>query len=434
MKIIVNKFLNISKNNFFSQILIVASGNVLARAIGIISLPLITRLYTSDQFGIFTTFLSYFTVLSSITTLRYFVPVTIAKSEREAGYLIKLCFSIAGVFFVISFLIFSFLGSEISFLINEPSIQEFLIILPFLLLFKGVFDSLRSLVIRKQQFKKLTNALVVQSSLSAITKVVMGYAGVKKFGLFLGLISQHFVGVVFLLFSFRKYLILFFKNSNYKDIQSVAKRYKKFPLIQTWSSFLLVFSNQLPIIFLGFLFDNSIVGLFGLAIGMVSLPINLVGQSVGDVFYGKISSLGIDKAQEIRLLAKSTLVKITLIAIIPAMVLMFFGEDLFSFAFGEKWMKSGTYASSLIILIFFRFIVSPFGGVFNLFEKQFSQLWLNVLKILLVSSVFLIARQIGLTSENTILLYSLVMPIHSLVVLGLIFKITSKTYNINNNE
>ena len=94
------------------------------------------------------------------------------------------------------------------------------------------------------------------------------------------------------------------------------------------------FNNQLPIIFLGFLFDNSIVGLFGLAIGMVSLPINLVGQSVGDVFYGKISSLGIDKAYEIRLLAKSTLVKITLIAIIPAMVLIFFGEDLFSFAFG----------------------------------------------------------------------------------------------------
>ena len=425
----MKSFLNISKNNFFSQILVVTSGNVIARAIGIISLPLITRLYTSDQFGIFTTFLSYFTILSSITTLRYFVPVTIAKSEKEVGNLIKLCFSIAGVFFVISFLIITFFGNEISSLINEPSIQVFLFILPFLLLFKGIFDSLRSFVIRKQQFKKLTNVLVVQSSLSAITKVVMGYAGIKKFGLFLGLIGQHFIGVVFLIFSFRKHLINFFKNSQYKDMLYVANRYKRFPLIQSWSSFLLVFSNQLPIIFLSFLFDNSIVGLFGLAIGMVSLPMNLIGQSVGDVFYGKISSFGTTKADKIRLLAKSTLIRISLIALVPSIVLLFFGEDLFSFAFGEKWLKSGTFASYLTVLIFFRLIVSPFGGIFNLFEKQFSQLWLNFLKILLVSGVFLTANLIDLNSENTILLYSLVMPIHSLVVLILIFKITGKNHN-----
>ena len=429
----MKNFLNISKNNFFSQILVVTSGNVIARVIGIVSLPLITRLYTSDQFGIFTTFISYFTILSSITTLRYFVPVTIAKSEREAGFLIKLCFIIASIFFVISLLIITFFGNEISFLINKPSIHVFLFILPFLLLLKGVFDSLRSFVIRKQQFKKLTNVLVVQSVSSTITKVLMGYAGIKKFGLFLGLISQHLLGVVFLLLSFRKHLIRFFKNSSHMDIQSVAARYKKFPLIQTWSSFLLVFSNQLPIIFLAFLFDNSTVGLFGLAIGMVILPINLISQSIGDVFYGKISSWGIHKTHEIKLLMKSILIKISLIAIIPSVVLMFFGEDLFSFAFGEKWLKSGTFASYLIVLVFFRFIVSPFGGVFNLFEKQFSQLWLNILKIVLVSSVFLVSKQIGLTSENTILLYSLVMPIHSLVVLVLIFKIISKTYN-NDDE
>ena len=109
--------------------------------------------------------------------------------------------------------------------------------------------------------------------------------------------------------------------------------------------------------------------------------------------------------------------------------MLFFGEDLFSFAFGEKWLKSGTFASYLTVLIFFRLIVSPFGGIFNLFEKQFSQLWLNFLKIVLVSGVFLTANLIELNSENTILLYSLVMPIHSLVVLILIFKITGKNHN-----
>ena len=425
----MKSFLNISKNNFFSQILVVASGNVIARAIGIVSLPLITRLYSSEQFGVFTTFLAYFTILSSITTFRYFVPVTIAKSDREVSSLLKLCFSIAAIFFVLSFFIITFLNNEILYLLNKPYLIDFLFILPFLLFFKAVFDSLRSYIIRKQLFKKLANILVIQSFFSAMIKVVMGFLGMKKFGLFLGLFTQHFLGATVLLFSFRVYILKFFKKTRFIDMVSVAKRYRKFPLVQTWSSFLLVFSNQLPIIFLGIYFENSIVGFFGLAIGMVSLPINLIGQSIGDVFYGKISNLGVLKTSEIRHLMKSTVSKLFLIALIPTLALFFFGEDLFSIVFGKEWAMSGNFASFLSIFIFFRLIVSPFGGIFNLFEKQFTQLIMNILKILFISILFLYAKEIELTSLNTILLYSLVMSVHSLLVLAVIFKITYKNYN-----
>ena len=82
----------LKSNVFYRNIAVVAGGNVTARLIGIISAPIITRLYLPDDYGIYSIFTSIFGIAGSLATLRYAVTIPIAESEKLSNNVLKLCF------------------------------------------------------------------------------------------------------------------------------------------------------------------------------------------------------------------------------------------------------------------------------------------------------------------------------------------------------
>ncbi|MDP1271243.1 oligosaccharide flippase family protein, partial [Klebsiella pneumoniae] len=51
-------------------------------------------------------------------------------------------------------------------------------------------------------------------------------------------------------------------------------------------------SINLPVFFLGTVYNSQVIGAFGLANTIVRLPMNLIGKSVSNVFYSEAASLG----------------------------------------------------------------------------------------------------------------------------------------------
>jgi O-antigen/teichoic acid export membrane protein len=73
--------------SFVSSVLSLAGGTAIAQAIGILSLPFVTRLYPPDIYGPFVVLLAYGGVLAPVVCARFEVAIALPRREASAGAL-----------------------------------------------------------------------------------------------------------------------------------------------------------------------------------------------------------------------------------------------------------------------------------------------------------------------------------------------------------
>ncbi|SFS55185.1 Membrane protein involved in the export of O-antigen and teichoic acid [Zhouia amylolytica] len=410
------------KDNIFIQnIALVAGGNAVAKLVAVISAPVITRLYSTEEYGIFSVLISIITVIGSLSTLRYSVTIPIAQGEKLAYNLLRLCFLITtGITFllVVGVIIF---GDYLTIHFSAEELRPFLWLIPFSIFFKGIYESLNNWAIRVQKFRLITRTKISQGISSAVVKISFGFIGITPLGLFLGFLAQEAMGILSIFLKLLKLNPRLLYSFSIKEIKLAALRFKKFPLIQSWSQLLLGLGAQLPVILIGFFYGVEVAGVFGLAQNMINMPMDLIGQSVAQVYYSEISRLGKSNSRKIYDLSISIVKKMFWIGLIPVIVIAVIGPWLFSFVFGNEWEDAGHYARFFSLIILTRFISSPITNVFNVMEKQSLQLILNIIRVFIVCLIFGISHWLQLSAKNAILVYSSIFPLYS--ILGLIIAI-----------
>jgi O-antigen/teichoic acid export membrane protein len=129
------------------------------------------------------------------------------------------------------------------------------------------------------------------------------------------------------------------------------------------------------------IFGKSILGYYVYSTMMLSIPISVIGQSFGQVFYQRVSKLFSESKDIFNPLFK-TFVLLFLIAIIPFSILYFWGGNIFSFVFGNDWKIAGQYSEILSIWMFFNFILSPISNVLIVLNKQKQNFYLGLVSTL----------------------------------------------------
>jgi O-antigen/teichoic acid export membrane protein len=298
----------LKKNIFFQNIAVVAGGNVAAKLTGIVTTPIITRLYTPADYGIFTIFMSVIGIVGSLSTLRYAVTIPIANNEKLADNLLRLCFIITFSLSLFMVIVFALFGN---FILEEFSIQKlgvFLWFIPVVFLGQGLYQSLNNWAVRVKKFKLITRTVISQSVSAATIKIGFGVLKYTPIGLFYGQVAMVYAGIGSLFLNLKKQKPFFFNGFSWTEIKNAAIRYKNFPLIQSWSQLLLVLGAQLPVLLIGAFYGAKVVGVFGLAIGMIALPMNLLGQAVSQVYYAEISRYGKKEPEKIYNLSVSIII------------------------------------------------------------------------------------------------------------------------------
>ncbi len=425
------KFQEKFKNNiFFQNIAVVAGGNITAKLIGVLSAPIITRLYTPEDYGVFSVFISIVAIVGSLATLRYAITIPIAKEDNLADNLLKLCFLITISISIAWIVGIAFLGDLLTINFSVENLRPYLWLMPVVFLGKGIYEALNNWAVRNRKFRLITRTKVSQGISSAGVKIGLGTLGIIPLGLFLGHIAQEVAGITSLFSKLVQSRPYFFKKFNWHEIQNAAKRYKKFPLVQSWSQLLLALGAQLPVIMIGAFYGAEVVGVFGLAQNMINMPMDLIGQSVAQVYYAEISKYGKNNPEKIHKLSVSITKKLFWIGLIPVGLLIAFGPWLFKLVFGPEWINAGKYARILSILILFRFVSSPIMNILNVMEKQGIQFWLNAIRVILVFLIFYLANNSGLSPENALTIYSVSISIFYLYVIIKIFRLLKLTNKI----
>ncbi len=396
------------KNTLFLTV-----ATISAQLISVAVSPILSRLYSPEDFGVLGRLVAFTSIFVGISTLKYNMAVVLSKSSKETKHLINW-----SEFFII---ISSILAVPI-YAIIYPTSDIYILISVFLIIFLNsnlyLFSSIYT---RYKKFKKLSYAKVINRLSSAVFQILFGFILKNFFGLIIGLI----VGLITFFgycsrkvstFSFIK--IFKFNKYAFKEAQPILKKHYRFPLFTTPQVLLNTLSQNTPILMMDFFFGNSVIGFYWFAYRILQIPIVAISNSVRQTFFQKSSRIDSNK-DLLSFLIKST--GVLIILGFPFLVIGFFTlPSLFEFIFGSEWVVAGEYAKWLLPWIFLLFINAPSISLITVINLQKSVLIFDA--CLLVMRI--IAVYIGGTYYNpiiTIKMFSLVGVVFNIFIISFIF-------------
>lgn len=422
----MNPFKNLLNNQFAKNIVLVSGGTIFAQGLSMLLSPVITRLYLPEEYGVLTIYIAILGMISTTGSLKYELAIPIADDEESAINIFALSISIlAVVSLTVAFALF-IAGNQLLSIFDADNLLNYIYWIPIGLFFAGLYNIGMQWAFREKNFRSISTTKLTQSIAQNITKILLGLLSVGPVGLIVGSIMGQSMGTSTLLTPLFRGKSLLLKI-NCENIFKNAKRYIKFPLLSAPSQFLNTLGIQLPILFITQVYGKEVVGLFGLANSIVNLPMNLIGRSVADVFYSELANVGRKDPKRIKILSKKLLSKMILYGFPPFLILSIFGPSIFSFVFGEAWYDAGVYAQLISLLVFARLIFTPISNVFIVYEKQKIALYLDVLRVIMVGSVFLISSKMNLSSFVAVGFYSITMVFIYLIT----FMLAQRTINEN---
>ncbi|HSB66496.1 MAG TPA: oligosaccharide flippase family protein [Anaerolineales bacterium] len=372
------------RSTFFTSVLKLVSGTTLAQLITVVTAPIISRLFTPQAFGILYVFTSMITIVSVVICLRYEFAIVLPESDEDAANLVGLCVLVAIGISILVGLLLLILGRPLVNLLNAPNLYGFLWLIPIGLLTLGFFQALNYWNTRTKHFGRLSIARVSASFTTSALPIFLGLLGSATAG---GLIFSYIAGA--LVFTcVLGYQVL--KESGaffYRFIQRTRmrvnlKRYRKFPLVDSWGSFINNLSWQLPSLMLLYFFSETVVGYYSLSNRLILLPLTLLGNSIAQVLYQHSAELRSNPDQLSRTV-QSVFHRLVAVGLFPAVVLAVAGPQLFTIVFGAGWTEAGRYAQILSPWMFVLFISTPLGNLFATLERQ--ELSLVVNSVILVT-------------------------------------------------
>lgn len=368
------------KGSFKRNSGIMASGAMISTFVALGTMPIISRIFDKNDFGVYAVFVSASSLLGMVSTAFYPSSFVIPKFKAEFLNLLKA--SLLGLL-ITTFLVLIAILLLKDFLIstfNLGNIQGYLWLLPVGLIFSELFKIIQNWNVRNAKFGKNASSSVSMKLSERLLNVGTGVLYTPNPG---SLVFSYLISlVVGISFLFQKRMIPELKLSLRMPLRKVlksCKEYIKYPVFVLPANFINKFTSDLPLYFLALYFSSSITGGFSFALTLLNVPLRIIGTSLASVFYQKAAQIYIENPNSLTDFSLRLHTKMLVIGSIVFGVIFAFGEFLFSFVFGDEWALAGKFASLLSIFYIYRLISSPLSKVFSITRNEQYTLWINVI-------------------------------------------------------
>jgi O-antigen/teichoic acid export membrane protein len=351
------------KSEFSRNVLTLMTGTTIAQAIPIAISPILTRIYSPEDFGLLALFLAVFSILSIITTGRYELAIMSPESDDEAKDIVFLSILVAILVFFITTILIWFFGAEIAIFLGNSEVKNWLYFIPFMVLSSGVYQSIDYWLNRQKIYRGMAENKLIQASGVSILQLLTGVF--SKSGLILGSVFGWIVSI-FIIFSRSN---IKYSDFRLKKSKKALLKYKDYPLLQAPSSLLNAIAGQSPVIFISRSFIDSTVGFFSLVLKILNAPTAIISKSIGQVFFQKVSEHANLSPHLLLNDIYSAAFKLAMLSVLLFSPIVLFGPELFSVVFGSEWIQAGYYAQILVFSIAVKFVVSPLSTIFLAIDR-----------------------------------------------------------------
>lgn len=407
------------KNEFAHGVSVLVSGTAGSQLIMLLLTPVLTRIYSPEDFGLLAVYVGLLAVFVVIASLRYELAIPLPESDQAAANIVLLSLlALFGMVCILGLTVFLASDAIVGFL-GIPELANYLWLLPIGALLMGVYQVFSYWAIRTKQFAAIAQTRI--SQMLAMTAVqLVGYK-LGGISLLIGQTAGQGVGSTRLARS--ALMRAEFNQCGWRGVLQVAKKYRRFPLFSTWSSLCNAAGQQLLPLMFAAMFNVGAAGMYALAQRVLMMPMAVIGSAVGNVFFSNAAKA----YQEARLgpLVVRVYKSLSQIVMPVTLLLIILAPDLFALVFGEKWRQAGDFARWMAPWLYMVFVTSPFSTVFSIMGKQHYDLFFQVSLLLLR----LIAIAIGAWRGDLLVAVMLFSGVSTLSWVGFLLWINIKTGN-----
>ncbi|MGC9344350.1 MAG: lipopolysaccharide biosynthesis protein [Bacteroidales bacterium] len=413
MRKTVHKIIN---SEFLRNLFTLVSATSVAQAIALAIYPVLTRIYTPAEHGLFALYMSIVAITGIISTGKYELAVMIPKNEKEGRGLIGLSIILSFLFSLILLIFIFFFKEKIPQWLGNPDIETWLYFIPLSTFMVAFFQTLNYWNNRKKQYKAIATANLGQSLVNSTVKLSTSSAISAGGGLITGAISGQFAGMLIYLQRLLKRDWKSLTETSFTDLKAVAKKFSFFPRYNMLHYLTNNFSSNLPVFIFSSWFSSTEVGLYSLGFLMINRPMNLITTSLTQVFSQRVIEKH-NKKQSIKPDVMKLINRLFLISVIPFIVVGIFGPSVYSFVFGSEWLDAGKYMRLLLPWLFLVFLSSPLSFLPDMLSFQKKAMWIDIVKFLLR----ILALSIGVIMNDIYLSIALFSGISFILVLYTLF-------------
>ncbi|HDD0269298.1 TPA: type 8 capsular polysaccharide synthesis protein Cap8K [Staphylococcus aureus] len=386
-----------------SFLMILSSG--IAQVILIITTPIITRLYSPTEFGEFTIFSNIAMILIPIINARYDLLIVNTKNDRSANILSQISFLISLLILLILIPIFAISAClYLNFILDFI----FIIIMLFLVSLTNIFTNYLN---KERKYKVLSLINVFRAGSMALLQIIFGLLALGSLGLIIGFSLSYIAGITLGYKTFKKH----FNIVRDKEETKALFLENKNQLVYSTPSILLnSLSFSVVVFFIGILYTNTEVGIYGMAIRVLGIPVTIISLGLSKIFMQQANDYYIEHGNFRNLLLKfsSILVIVSIILYVP---LYLFSEELVNILLGHSWVDAITVIKIVIPLFVIRLIVSTVSLSVIVLQKQQLELILQALFLIGTTATFVISKMLNLTFLNFVSINTIVLIVSYMI-------------------
>ena len=420
----------IKKPGFLRNTLILMSGTTIAQLIPIIVSPILTRLYTADEFGVLSIFSTIVFFLGALSAFKYELAIVLPRNDIDGDNVYVLSILISFIINLVLFIIFIFIAHPFSIVIKAPALSYLLPWTAIAGFFIALFNITNYYLIRQKKFKSVSTNKITRTLSTAILQLALGLVK-TKYGLIYGFGFGQFAANTFNFIKI-KYGQLFKRVKTVKLI-ALARRYKKFPRVSFPANLLYRLSVETFNIILPVLYDVKTLGFYFLAYRMTIAPITFIGMAFSDS-YLKRASDELKERGHLKFLFKKLVYKLLAVSIPIYALIFLLAIPIFSFVFGKSWTVSGLYAKILTPWLFTRFLFFSFSQTYTILEKLNYPFVIQSINTIFSFFVFALAYFFNWKMITWITVFSIGMSIIYLVSFLSIIFLINKQYKQTINK
>lgn len=398
-------------HSFIRSVAAIATGAAASQALALLALPVITRLYLPQHFGVLAVYAGIVAILAVIACLRFENAIPLPRSERAAVQVAVAAFvSLLGVT-ALTALVGLIFANLLPADVEGLSRPVFVALIAIGVLGSGFYQIGMSWSVRSKNFSLIGKTRFQQSVVGTATQLGMGAAGLGAIGLIAGQLLSQAAGFLALTRTLAQHILgsISAISSHRRTVWSV-KRYKRFPMYDAPAALLNSASAQIPAILFAAWFSPVLAGYYALSMRLLSAPAGLIGTSISQVLIPKLmESRRSGHAQVVmegafRLLAR--------LSALPFAMFIALAPSVFPVVFGPIWAEAGEVAAWTGAWVCISFIYAPLSVYLVCAEAQRLNMCiqsaffaLRFVPLLLVSTGILDANPVILFSVMSIVCY-----------------------------
>lgn len=364
MAALVRQVVDLSKRPFLRNVAAITSASVISQALGLVFAPIVTRLFGPQAYGVQSVFVTAAGIMTSVAALSYPIAIVLPRRDVDAIGVARLSMYVGVGMSLVAALALYFVGDRLLALLDAAEIAQYSYLIPVFIVSSVAGSVVSQWLIRKQEFTLTATVSIIATLLTGLTKIAVGSVAPSAISLISANLFGGLLATALMVIAARRRYVrgrqsgLSGKRQSAAELLAIAREHADFPLYRTPQNLLNALSAGMPVGLLAAYFGSASAGFYSVASTVLVIPAGLIGASVMQVFYPRVTE-AIHRGEDSQALVKKATVGLAITGAIPFGVVAAVGPALFSFVFGAQWHKAGLYAQLLSPWLFLQYVNKP---------------------------------------------------------------------------